>query len=49
MALLGKWNWYLPRWLRWLPKIDVEGHDVSSETVVIPDTPEELVRSESRD
>ncbi len=25
MALLGDWNWYLPRWLRWLPKIDVEG------------------------
>ena len=19
MALLGKWNWYLPRWLQWLP------------------------------
>ncbi len=25
MALLGDWNWYLPRWLRWLPKIDIEG------------------------
>src|SRR6266567_834553 len=20
MALLGEWNWYLPRWLRWLPR-----------------------------
>jgi uncharacterized membrane protein YdfJ with MMPL/SSD domain len=20
MKLLGKWNWYLPRWLEWLPK-----------------------------
>jgi hypothetical protein len=20
MALLGDWNWYLPRWLRWLPR-----------------------------
>jgi uncharacterized membrane protein YdfJ with MMPL/SSD domain len=19
MALLGEWNWYLPRWLQWLP------------------------------
>jgi uncharacterized membrane protein YdfJ with MMPL/SSD domain len=19
MKLLGDWNWYLPRWLRWLP------------------------------
>jgi RND superfamily putative drug exporter len=22
MKLLGDWNWYLPRWLRWLPKLD---------------------------
>ncbi|MCW3007223.1 MAG: anti-sigma-factor antagonist, partial [Solirubrobacterales bacterium] len=21
MKLLGDWNWYLPRWLRWLPQI----------------------------
>jgi RND superfamily putative drug exporter len=21
MALLGEWNWYLPRWLRWLPRM----------------------------
>jgi uncharacterized membrane protein YdfJ with MMPL/SSD domain len=21
MKLLGEWNWYLPRWLRWLPSI----------------------------
>ena len=20
MALLGDWNWYLPRWLEWLPR-----------------------------
>jgi putative drug exporter of the RND superfamily len=20
MALLGEWNWYLPRWLQWLPR-----------------------------
>jgi RND superfamily putative drug exporter len=25
MALLGDWNWYLPRWLRWLPDLRVEG------------------------
>ena len=25
MALLGRWNWYLPRWLRWLPEVHVEG------------------------
>ena len=25
MTLLGKWNWYLPRWLDWLPHVEVEG------------------------
>ena len=20
MKLLGDWNWYLPRWLEWLPR-----------------------------
>ena len=25
MELLGKGNWYLPRFLRWLPRLDVEG------------------------
>jgi RND superfamily putative drug exporter len=26
MKLLGDRNWYLPKWLEWLPKVDVEGH-----------------------
>ena len=25
MAVLGKWNWYLPSWLNWLPELHVEG------------------------
>jgi RND superfamily putative drug exporter len=25
MKLLGDWNWYLPRWLAWLPDFSVEG------------------------
>jgi uncharacterized membrane protein YdfJ with MMPL/SSD domain len=25
MRLLGEWNWYLPRWLEWLPRIEIEG------------------------
>jgi uncharacterized membrane protein YdfJ with MMPL/SSD domain len=25
MKLLGEWNWYLPRWLHWLPRLRVEG------------------------
>jgi len=24
MKLLGKWNWYFPKWLEWLPEINVE-------------------------
>ena len=24
MTLLGDWNWYLPRWLEWLPKLAPE-------------------------
>jgi RND superfamily putative drug exporter len=41
MRLLGDWNWYLPKWLEWLPKINVEGHE--PELVTVPDTPAELV------
>jgi RND superfamily putative drug exporter len=25
MRLLGDWNWYLPKWLEWLPQLRVEG------------------------
>jgi hypothetical protein len=24
MSLLGDWNWYLPRWLEWLPRLSAE-------------------------
>jgi len=24
--VLGERNWYLPKWLEWLPQISVEGH-----------------------
>jgi RND superfamily putative drug exporter len=44
MKLLGERNWYLPGWLQWLPKIDVEGH----ETVSVPDTAAELVEATER-
>ncbi len=26
MRLLGEWNWWLPRWLGWLPQVTIEGH-----------------------
>jgi uncharacterized membrane protein YdfJ with MMPL/SSD domain len=25
MKLLDRWNWYLPRWLEWLPRLEAEG------------------------
>ena len=25
MKVLGDWNWYLPRWLEWLPRVGFEG------------------------
>jgi uncharacterized membrane protein YdfJ with MMPL/SSD domain len=27
MKVLGDWNWYLPRWLEWLPRVGGEGED----------------------
>jgi putative drug exporter of the RND superfamily len=46
MRLLGDRNWYLPKWLGWLPKIDVEGHEAATtDAVSIPDTPAELVEA----
>ncbi|HKB19444.1 MAG TPA: MMPL family transporter [Gaiellaceae bacterium] len=30
MSLLGRWNWYLPSWLRWLPRIQIEGARASA-------------------
>ena len=24
MKLLGDWNWYLPKWLEWLPQVSHE-------------------------
>jgi uncharacterized membrane protein YdfJ with MMPL/SSD domain len=33
MKLLGDWNWYLPRWLDWLPRLEVEGRTRTREVV----------------
>jgi len=32
MAMLGDWNWYLPKWLSWLPDLRIEGDVVSAPT-----------------
>jgi uncharacterized membrane protein YdfJ with MMPL/SSD domain len=37
MRLLGDRNWYLPRWLQWLPKLDVEGHVEPRVPVLVPE------------
>ena len=34
MMLLGDWNWYLPRWLEWLPKLE---HERSTEVAPKPE------------
>jgi uncharacterized membrane protein YdfJ with MMPL/SSD domain len=36
MKLLGDWNWYLPRWLGWLPRIRLEGPSAQPATESSP-------------
>jgi hypothetical protein len=33
MKLLGDWNWYLPKWLHWLPRLE---HDRTAEAAPQP-------------
>jgi RND superfamily putative drug exporter len=35
MKLLGERNWYLPRWLEWLPRLDE--HEPEPEAEPAPD------------
>jgi RND superfamily putative drug exporter len=35
MKLLGSVNWYLPRWLEWLPKLRVEGREADREPTLV--------------
>jgi RND superfamily putative drug exporter len=32
MKLLGDWNWYLPRWLEWLPRLEHEPKAAAAES-----------------
>ncbi len=34
MKLLGARNWYLPRWLEWIPQVNIEGTPAEPEIVV---------------
>jgi putative drug exporter of the RND superfamily len=36
MTLLGDWNWYLPSWLEWLPRLE---HEEQVEKPKPPKTP----------
>jgi RND superfamily putative drug exporter len=36
MSLLGRWNWYLPSWLEWLPRIQIEASRESQTPVTSP-------------
>ena len=40
MTLLGDWNWYLPRWLEWLPRVEPEQtHSAPPATEADPPVP----------
>jgi RND superfamily putative drug exporter len=45
MKLLGDWNWYLPRWLEWLPSL---GHEASV-AVAAPVPSEEAEAAQDRE
>jgi RND superfamily putative drug exporter len=30
MRLLGDWNWWLPGWLEWLPRVTIEAEPAES-------------------
>ena len=36
MRLLGEWNWWLPRWLGWLPRVTIEGEVDEDEATDLP-------------
>jgi RND superfamily putative drug exporter len=40
MKLLGDWNWYMPRWLEWLPNLSAEAGPTEVEE--IPEAPPAL-------
>jgi uncharacterized membrane protein YdfJ with MMPL/SSD domain len=37
MTLLGEWNWWLPSWLRWLPRVSIEGGARDPEADTLPE------------
>jgi RND superfamily putative drug exporter len=45
MSLLGERNWYLPKWLGWLPKFDHEPDVVADRHVLAPEPEPELAHA----
>jgi putative drug exporter of the RND superfamily len=41
MKLLGDWNWYLPSWLEWLPRVGAGRDDAPPVDPPAPGAPEE--------
>jgi putative drug exporter of the RND superfamily len=39
MKLLGRWNWYLPSWLEWLPHLSIEGAPETPANAGLPGAP----------
>jgi len=48
MALLGNVNWYLPKWLQWLPELHLEGVPAVARVAVRSDTRTRAVDVEGR-
>jgi uncharacterized membrane protein YdfJ with MMPL/SSD domain len=38
MRLLGEWNWYMPSFLRWIPRITIEAEEVEDAHEIQPAT-----------
>ena len=36
MKLLGEWNWYLPKWLEWVPDLSSEAPEITDEAPAAP-------------
>ncbi len=40
MEILGDANWWFPKWLEWLPRLDIEGSEPAAEPAALEPTPE---------
>jgi RND superfamily putative drug exporter len=45
MTVLGRWNWYLPRWLDWLPELHIEGDGRGQAIATTPSSATEVSSS----